>query len=176
MTEILTKSIPLKQQKQKLIDSLKSLDLKQVTKLLRCNILEYFNRDRDVNFCPYQIALIHFNNTYEEDSRAQQSLSDRYRIIMKLLLHYGVDMNKVVNGKTALTYEFEELSLKLSRFNSRAHLWVIKKAILHGMYCVDEKDKTAKCSLKSKGKRLEKSLPLLFILYCLKRKQIATKL
>ncbi len=170
---------PLKKQKQKFIDSLQKLDVREVYKLLRCNILKYFDRDGDANFCPYQIALIHFNNTQETDVVAQQSFHDKYRNIMDVLIEYGADMNKVVNGKTVFTYEFEELPSKLTRFNSKTHFWVIKRAILHGMYRLDnagEEDKSSKFSLKARARRLEKILPLVFILYCFKRKQIATKL
>lgn len=177
MRKILPEDVSLK--KQKFINYLEKLNANQAGKLLRRNILNYFHGEEDANFCPYQVVLCNFNNIYVEDAIAQQSRHDRYRFIMEVLLQYGADMNKVVQGKTVLTYEFEELPSKLSRFNSRTHFWVVKQAILHGMYSLDnaaEEDKSVKCSLKAKAKRLVKSLPLVFILYCFKRKKIATKL
>lgn len=174
MNKILPADTPLKQQKQKFINSLEKLDAKEVYKLLSCNILKYFERDGDANFCPYQIALIYFNEAYEKDAIVQPSLHDRYRNIINMLLRFGADMNKVVNGKSVLTYE---LPSKLYRFNKKTHFWVVKQAILHGMYSLDgEEDESVKCCLKAKGKRLETILPFVFILYCFKQRQIKAML
>lgn len=189
-------------EKKLFINSLENLNVKEVKKSLRLNILKDFQNDAD--FCPFQTVLLNFNSTFVEDFKVQQRLRDHCKVIVKLLIEHGADVNKVTRGMSVLSYQILELvslcfRCNLQIFNiliengakllvkdekcftycymmteyfcqSKSTFWLFKKVILYGIYSLVIDD--IECFSNKRGKRLLKSLPLVFILYCFKQRQI----
>lgn len=143
---------------------------------------------------------------YEEDFRLKQPILDRYTAIIRLLIQHGANVNNIALGKSVLAHQLIQLPDNFQVFNllidhgatvvdqdfyslyycfvmrylfcrkgEHRFFYLMKKVIKLGIYRLDETDYHS-FQLSTKGKRLLKSLPIVFILYCFKQRQVEAML